>query len=49
MPVGIDCDLNRTVAHLVFHVGEGGSVLDQQTSERVPKIMEPEASETGPL
>src|SRR5713226_2839749 len=35
MSVGVYGDLNRAVAHLVFHVSQGSAVLDQQTSEGV--------------
>jgi hypothetical protein len=43
--IGIDRDLYRTVANLIL--SEGGAVLNQQTAKGVPKIMEPESSETS--
>ena len=36
MAIGIDRNLYRTVAHLIFHVSEGGAVLNQQTAKGVP-------------
>ena len=39
MPVGINGNLDGAVAHLFFHISEGCPVLNQQRSERVPKIM----------
>jgi hypothetical protein len=38
MTVGVDRDLDRTVTHLLFHVGERGAVLDQQTTEGVSEV-----------
>jgi hypothetical protein len=37
MTVGVYGDLNRAVAHLVFHVSQGSAVLDQQTPEGVSR------------
>ena len=34
--VNVDRDLDRVVAHLVFHVGEGLTVLDEARGEGVP-------------
>lgn len=49
MAIGIDRDLNRTVAHLILHVGKGSAVLNQQTAKGVPEVMESESSETRVL
>jgi virulence-associated protein VapD len=35
MTISVYGDLNRAVAHLVFHLSQGSAVLDQQTSEGV--------------
>ena len=45
MPVGIDGNLDGAVAHLFLHISEGRSVLNQQRSEGMPKIMEKEMAE----
>jgi len=34
--VNVDRDLDRVVAHLVLHVGEGLTVLDEARGEGVP-------------
>jgi hypothetical protein len=35
MSVGVDGDLDRRVAHLVFHVGEALAVVDEERREGV--------------
>jgi len=38
--VNVDCDLNGTVPHLLFHVDDRGSVLEKQRSERMTEIVQ---------
>jgi hypothetical protein len=49
VPVGINRNLNRAVPHLLLHVRERGTILNEQTSEGVPEVMEPEMSQPGVL
>src|SRR5712692_5066974 len=39
MPVGIDGDPDTVVSQLVFHVGQGFPILDQQTGEGMPQVV----------
>jgi hypothetical protein len=41
VPVGVNSDLNRAVAHLVLHVSQGSAVLDQKATERMPEVSRP--------
>jgi hypothetical protein len=45
MAIGVYGDLDGAVAHLILHVNERCAVLDEQTSERVTKIVEAKATE----
>ena len=47
MPVGVNRDLDETVAHLFLHVGEGRPVLNQLRAEGVPQAMEAEFPQAG--
>ena len=38
--VNVDCDLNGTVPHLLFHADNRGSVLEEQRSERMTEIVQ---------
>ncbi len=40
--VGVHRHLNRTVPHLLFYVGQGLAVLDQQGRKRMPQVMDPD-------
>ena len=47
VPINIDRDLNAAVPHLLLHVGERGSSLDEQRSERVAKVMKSDVADTS--
>ena len=49
MPVGVDCDLNRAVSHLLFYVGKGRSPLNQQASEGMAQVVESKSPEASVL
>ncbi len=60
MPIDIDGDLDRTMAHLLFHIHGILAVLEQEGGKRMTKIMEahlpyagalqqPEKSKTHPV
>src|SRR5215471_21748399 len=45
VPIDVHGHLDRMVAHLVLHVNDGLSVLEQPRSEGMPQIVEPNAPE----
>ena len=47
VPINIDRDLNAAVPHLLLHVGERGSSLDEERSERMAKIMQADFADTS--
>ena len=44
MAVGVHCDLNGAVSHLIFHVSQGSPALYQQRTTRVAKVVDSEPS-----
>ena len=40
VPVDVHRNLDGVVPHLLLHVGEGGSLLNEQASKGMPEIME---------
>jgi len=46
MAISVDRDLNRAMAHLLLHVSERSSILDQEASEGVSQV-EAEAPKTS--
>ena len=49
MPVCVNGDLNRAVSHLLFHVGDRGTVLDKQATKGMAQIVKAETAQTRVL
>jgi len=49
MPIDIHGDLDRTMAHLVFHIHGTFAVLEQQGGERMAEIMEADLTDASAL
>jgi len=41
------CDLDRGVPHLVSNVDERSAILDEQRTERVSQIVQPDLADAG--
>ena len=49
MPIGVHRHLNRTVAHLLFDVGDRSAILDEEATEGVPQFVKADPPKPGPL
>jgi hypothetical protein len=49
MDILVGRDLDRAMTHLVPYIGEGYTLLNQQTAEGVPQVMKTEPTQPCPL